>query len=99
MNHQVTYFRGSRTMKALYYPLTAILFLAVILARSASALTINFTYDPDATFLAAGLSAADITAMKAANTYAAKQFTDRFSDNINVNINVTATPGTNDFGS
>ena len=46
-------------------------------AGTASALNINLSYDPDATFTAAGLTAADIVAMKAANTYAALQFTGR----------------------
>jgi hypothetical protein len=67
--------------------------------RTASALTINLTYDPDANLLAAGLTAADITNMKAACTFAATQFTSRYSDPINVNIKVTATPGTSDLGS
>lgn len=63
-----------------------------------STLTINLTYDPDATFTAAGLSAADITAMKAANTFAAQQFTKNYTDPINVNIKVTAVPGTDTLG-
>lgn len=63
-----------------------------------STLTINLNYDPDATFTAAGLSAADITAMKAANTFAAQQFTKNYSDPINVNITVTAVPGTDTLG-
>ena len=75
-----------------------IVFIALVLARSASALTINLSYD-DASLTAAGLSAADITAMKSACTYAANQFTSRYSDPINVNIKVTASPGTSDFGS
>ena len=74
--------------------------LAVILltAATGSALVINLSYDPDATFTAAGLTADDIAAMKAANTYAATQLTNRFTDNINVNIRVTAVPGTNTLG-
>lgn len=60
---------------------------------SALALAINFTYAPDATFTAAGLSPQDIIDMKAANTYASTQFTSRYSDPINVNIMVTAMPG------
>lgn len=75
-----------------------VIFLAMMLTRSASALTFNFTYDTDANFMAAGLTPADITAMKAANTFAAKQFTDRYSDNINVNITVKAVAGTSTFG-
>lgn len=63
-----------------------------------STLTINLTYDPDSTFTSAGLSAADITAMKAANTFAALQFTNSFTDPINVNISVTAVPGTGTLG-
>jgi hypothetical protein len=39
------------------------------LARSASALTINLTFDPDPNYTAAGVT--DIAAMKAACTYAA----------------------------
>ena len=65
---------------------------------TASALNINLTYAPDATFTNAGLSAADIVAMKAANTYAKEQLTSRFNDNINVNIMITAVPGTNTLG-
>jgi hypothetical protein len=78
----------------------ALALLGLILAggRTASALTINLSYD-DASLTAAGLSAADITAMKAACTYAASQFTSRYSDPINVNIKVTASAGTGDFGS
>jgi hypothetical protein len=40
-----------------------------------STLTINLTYDPDSTFTAAGLTAQNITDMKAANVFAAAQFT------------------------
>jgi hypothetical protein len=78
----------------------ALVILGLIAAggRTASALTINLSYD-EASLTAAGLSAADITAMKAACTYAANQFTSRYSDPINVNINVTASAGTSDFGS
>lgn len=65
---------------------------------TASALTINLTYDPDSTFTAAGLSAADITAMKAASSYAAQQLTSRYTDNINVNIKITAVAGTSTLG-
>ena len=72
--------------------------LVITAGRPASALTINLNYDPDATFSAAGLSAADIVNMKAANTYAAAQFTSNFSDNINVNIRVTAVAGTGTLG-
>lgn len=79
--------------------LWAIFFLALVSSRSASALTINFKYDTDAKYMAAGLSAQDIVDMKAANTFAAKILTDRYTDNINVNISVTATPGSNDLGS
>jgi hypothetical protein len=79
--------------------LLAMVLLTVTGGRTASALTINLSYDTDANLMAAGLSAADITNMKAACTYAAKQLTDRYTDPVNVNIMVTATPGTNDFGS
>lgn len=74
---------------------------AAILAggSSASALTINLTFDPDANLLAAGLTQADITAMKAACASAATQFSSRYTDPINVNIKVTASPGTSDLGS
>ncbi len=78
--------------------LVAILVLVLAAGRTASALTINLTYD-DAALTAAGLSPADITAMKNACTFTAKQFTDKYTDPINVNIKVTATPGTTDFGS
>src|SRR5437879_4087550 len=86
---------GARARMALL----AILVLVVAAGRTASALTINLTFDTDAKFTAAGLTATDIANMKAACSYAAKQFTDRYNDPINVNIMVTATPGTNDFGS
>jgi hypothetical protein len=79
--------------------LLGFLFLLFVSGRSAPALTLNFKYDTDAKYMAAGLSAKDIVDMKAANAYAAKILTDRFTDNINVNINVTASPGTNDLGS
>ncbi|HEX7517819.1 MAG TPA: NF038122 family metalloprotease [Chthoniobacterales bacterium] len=76
----------------------AILVSSVMAGGTASALNINLTYAPDATFTAAGLSAGDIVAMKAANTYTALQFTSRYNDNINVNIMVTANPGTGGLG-
>ena len=76
--------------------LLAILVLGV---RTASALTINLTYDPDSTFTGAGLSAADIVNMKAAASYAASQFTDNFTDSVNVNIKVTAVSGRMTLGS
>src|SRR5204863_5922649 len=79
--------------------LLALFVLVVAAGRTASALTINLTFDTDAKFMAAGLTATDIANMKAACSYAAKQFTDRYNDPINVNIMVTATPGTSDFGS
>ena len=63
-----------------------------------STLTINLTYDPDSTFTAAGLTAQNITDMKAANAFAAAQFTNSFNDPINVNIRVTAVPGTSTLG-
>ena len=78
--------------------LLAIFVLTVTAGGTASALTINLTYDPNATFIAAGLSAADIVAMKAANTFAALQFTSNFTDNVNVNIHVTAVAGTGTLG-
>jgi hypothetical protein len=78
--------------------LLAIFASMIVAGRSASALTINLTYD-DASLTAAGLTAQNIADMKAACSYAAKQFTDRYTDSINVNIKVTATPGTSDFGS
>jgi hypothetical protein len=63
-----------------------------------STLTINLNYASDATFTSAGLSAADIINMKAANVYAAQQFTNNYTDPINVNIDVTAVPGTTTLG-
>jgi hypothetical protein len=79
--------------------LLAILVLVLAAGRTASALTINLTYDTDAKLTAAGLTAQNIIDMKAACSFAAKQFTDRYTDPINVNIMVTATPGTSDLGS
>jgi len=78
--------------------LWAILVSSMMAGGTASALNINLSYAPDATFTNAGLSAADITAMKAANTYAKSQLTSRFTDNINVNIMITAVPGTSTLG-
>jgi len=78
--------------------LFAIVVFAVTAGRPGFALTINLTYDPDSTFTAAGLSAADIVNMKAAASYAASQFTHNFTDSINVNIRVTAVAGTKTLG-
>jgi hypothetical protein len=90
-------FRGQQVRARLAH---AAIFASMLAAAStASALTINLTFDPDANLTAAGLSAADITNMKAACTYAATQFTSRYTDPINVNIKVTASPGTSDLGS
>src|SRR5258707_14224512 len=74
----------ARTMRS------AIVALAIAVSGPAVALTINLTYDPDSTFTAAGLSAADIVNMKAAASYAASQLTDNLTDGVNVNIRVTA---------
>jgi hypothetical protein len=93
MRQQETYSRVRRNM------IWLIVFIALVLTRSAMALNINLTFDTDANYTAAGLSAADITAMKAACASAVTQFTSRYSDNINVNIKVTASPGTSDLGS
>jgi hypothetical protein len=79
--------------------LSVFLALMLVAGSTASALTINFEFLPDAQYNAAGLSAADITAMKAACASAAGQFTSRYTDPINVNIKVTASPGTSDLGS
>ena len=68
------------------------------IVAAVSTLTINLTYDPDATFTSAGLTAQNITDMKAANVFAAAQFTNNFNDPINVNIRVTAVPGTSTLG-
>lgn len=70
----------------------------VIHSPNVASLTINLTYDPDATFLAAGLTAGDITNMKAAMTFAATQFTSRYKDPVNVNFNVTAVAGVGTLG-
>src|ERR1700719_1072390 len=79
--------------------LLAILALIMVAGGTASALTINLTFDTDAKYMAAGLTAQNITDMKAACAYAAKQFTDRYNDPINVNIMVTSSAGTSDRGS
>ncbi len=55
-----------------------------------TALTLNLTYDTDANLQAAGMAVADIPRMKAANAFAALQFTSKFTDPINVNILVKA---------
>lgn len=93
MRQKENYLRARKTT------IWSIVFLTLVLARSVMALTINLTFDPDANFTAAGLTATDITNMKAACSYAASQFTSRYSDPINVNIKVTASAGTSDFGS
>src|ERR1700758_962791 len=72
--------------------------LAVVSAAPAIGLTINLTYDPDSTFLNAGLSSTDIANMKAAASYAASQFTNNLHDGVNVNIKVTAVAGTGTLG-
>src|SRR6267378_3652907 len=72
--------------------------LAIAVSGPAVALTINLTYDPDSTFTAAGLSTTDIANMKAAASYAASQFSNNLTDNINVNIKVTAVSGTGTLG-
>src|SRR5438309_10965708 len=77
---------------------SAIVALAVAASGPAVALTINLTFDPDSTFTAAGLSSSDIANMKAAASYAASQFSNNLTDNINVNIKVTAVAGTGTFG-
>jgi len=71
---------------------------ATDIAPAVSTLTINLTYDTDATFTNAGLTAQNITDMKAATAFAAAQFTNNFTDPINVNIFVTAVPGTTTLG-
>ena len=73
-------------------------FVLSTIVTTAAALTINLTYDPDSTFLNAGLSSADIANMKAAASYAASQFTNNLNDGVNVNIKVTAVPGTGTLG-
>jgi hypothetical protein len=93
-------FRLIRTQRArARLALLAVLALMVAGGRTASALTINLTFDTDANLMAAGLTAQNIIDMKAACAYAAKQFTDRYNDPINVNIMVTSSPGTSDLGS
>ena len=78
--------------------LWTILVLALTAAGPASALNINLTYDPDSTFIAAGVTAENIPKMKNAAAYAASQFTSRFSDPIDVNIKITAVSGTGTLG-
>jgi hypothetical protein len=99
MNRLKTYSRMSRIIADRAALWAIIMFAAVILTRSAAALTINLTFDSDQSYINAGVGAGDVAAMKAACNYAAKQFTDRYSDPINVNIKVTASPGTSDLGS
>jgi hypothetical protein len=77
---------------------SAIVALAIAASGPVGALTINLTFDSNATFTSAGLSTTDIANMKAAASYAASQFSNNFTDNINVNINVTAVPGSNTLG-
>ena len=73
--------------------------LAILaLTGTASALTINLTFDSDTVFTNAGLTPSDIVNMRAACNYAASQFTTNYTDPINVNIFVTAVPGTGTLG-
>ena len=73
--------------------------LAILaLTGTASALTINLTFDSDTVFMNAGLTPADIVNMRAACNYSALQFTTNYTDPINVNIFVTAVPGTGTLG-
>ncbi len=67
-------------------------------AGPASALIFNLNYDPDATFIAAGLTPQNVADMKVANAFAAAQFSDNFSDPIHVNIRITAVAGTGMLG-
>src|SRR5438477_446490 len=76
----------------------AIIAVAIAASGPAVGLTINLTFDPDSTFTNAGLSTADIASMKTAAAYAASQFSNSFTDNINVNIKVTAVSGTGTLG-
>src|ERR1700736_2578441 len=78
--------------------LLALVLAAAAAATPATALTINLTYDPDSTFLNAGLSSADIAKMKAAASYAVSDLTDNLTDGVNVNIKITAVPGTGTLG-
>src|ERR1700739_4817409 len=78
--------------------LLAFVFSLAVIATPALGLTINLTYDPDSTFLNAGLSSTDIANMKAAASYAASQFTNNLTDGVNVNIKITAVPGTGTLG-
>lgn len=78
--------------------LPGVVAFALGVTSTASALNINLTYDPDSTFAAAGLTAADIVNMKSAAAYAALQFTSRYRDPIDVNIKVTAVAGTGTLG-
>src|ERR1043166_5986264 len=75
-----------------------IIIFAVMAGRTASALVINLTFDPDATFTGAGLTAQDVIDMKAACNFAAQQLTTKYTDAINVNIRVTAVPGVGTLG-
>ena len=76
----------------------AFVFCLAVTAAPALALTINLNFDPDSTFISAGLSSTDIANMKAAAAYAASQFTTNLSDGVHVNIRVTAVSGTGTLG-
>ena len=80
-----------------YASLLALLILAFAGARTACALSINLNFN-DAAMSSAGLSAGDITNVHNACAFAALQFTNTYSDNINVNISVTAVAGTGTLG-
>ena len=71
--------------------LLAVFLLTLAAGGTASALTINLTYDSDANLMAAGLTAQNIIDMKAACRVATSaQFTSRYNDPININIMVKA---------
>ena len=61
-------------------------------------MSINLMYDPDSTFLAAGLTQADIANMRSANAYVVSQLQQIYTDPVNINIHITAVPGTNTLG-
>src|SRR5437763_393629 len=77
--------------------LSVTLLAMLLVTRTASALTINLTFN-DSAMTSAGLSAADIANVHAACNYAALQFTSNYTDPININITVTAVSGTGTLG-
>src|SRR5689334_2123253 len=87
----------SKISPALRTPACISLLMLVFVSGTASALTINLTFNDNA-MATAGLNATDIANVHAACNYAALQFTSNYTDPVTVNITVTAVAGTGTLG-